>query len=494
MRVIKNSTSGLLVIAISLGVAVSFTGCAAKPKDVLTNPPIFGRSADDLHTAWVQVTDQGKLVAVVDGRLDKMEYDQVTAIIFSPDGHRVAYPAKDGPKWRLVADGRALESEWDEINPSCVVFSPDGSRLAYGARQSQKWYIVLGGEVDQTSGYDSLAFFTFSPDSRHLACVAGKDSRQAVVKDGRPGVFYEAVSDPVWSPDGKRLGHTAIENRLQFVVLDGREGTRYDWVGKTVFSADSRHFAHAAAKGTSRLVVTDGVRESPEYEMDLNIDPVAFGPRDNRLAYSVRKNGRWMMVVDGREGPGYDDIAAGSIAFHPNGRDFVYVAAAQGWVVAEDGRQGPVYDEITNCSLVYSDDGRHLVYGARKNKVWFIVLDGQAGPGLDYREIGAPRFSPDGKHIMYTGRKKKKWFVVLDGIAGPAYDRLYRPRLTNEGVEYLAERDVDDSLLRCRLSFTATGAVAGGTVETKLCGLPKEDPAAACIPCRQQKDLLNEDD
>jgi hypothetical protein len=495
MRTIKWMSSGLLAIVIALNLAASLTACATRPKDVLTNPPIFGRSADDLHYAWVQVNEKGKEVVVVDGRLGSLESDQITAIIFSPDGHHYAYPAKNGPKWRLVADGQARGPELDEINPACVVFSRDGGRLAYGARQGLKWFIVLDGEVDLKSGYDNLAFFAFSPDGRRFAYAAIKDSKQAVVVDGRPGRFYDTTGEPVWSPDGKHLGYAATEKKLQLVVLDGREGKRYDWAGEPVFSADSQHSAYGAAKGDKRLVVTDGVKEGPEYEMNSNIDPIAFGPKDDRLAYAVNKHGHWVMVVDGREGPEYVDIAAGSIALNPNGRGFAYVAADQGWLVAEEGRQSPVYDETAGGGLLtYSADGRHLIYGAQKNKKWFIVLDGTAGPELDYKEITAPRFSPDGKHIMYTGRKNKKWFVVVDGAAGPAYDRVNRPLLTNEGVEYLAERDADDSLLRCRLSLSTTGAEAGRTVEIKLSALPKEDPAAICIPCRQQKGLLDEDE
>ncbi|MBN2352359.1 MAG: PD40 domain-containing protein [Spirochaetales bacterium] len=494
MRAMKWINPGISAIVFALCLAAGLAGCAARATDVLTNPEVFGRSADDLHYAWAQVDKNGKVIAVVDGRPGALESDEISAIVFSPDGSHYAYSARNGSKWRMVADGAPLGPEVDEINPACVVYSPDGNRLAYGARLDQKWHVVMDGRVDLKAGYDSLASFAFSPDGRRFACVAGSDAKQAVVADDRPGRFYDTTSEPVWSPDGKRLGYAATEDNLHFVVLDGSEGKPYDWVGPPVFSFDGRHFAYGAAKGEKRLVVTDGTKEGPEYEMPLNIDPIAFGPKDHRLAYAVKKDGQWVMVVDGREGPGYVDIALGSIALNPSGKGFAYIAAVPGaWVVVENSRHSPSYDETAGGGqLTYSADGRHLIYGARKNKKWFIVLDGKAGAELDYKEITAPTFSPDGKHIMYNGRKGKKWFVVVDGAAGPSYDSVHRPLLTNKGVEYLAEREEEDSLLRCRLPFTS--AEAGRTVETKLSPLPKEDPAEICKPCRQQQDLLNEEE
>ncbi len=494
MRTMKWISHSLQSIVAILCLAFGMTGCAAKPTGVLTNPEIFGRSADDQHYAWAQVDENYKVIVVVDGKKGSVESDAISAIVFSSDGRHCAYPARNGTKWRLVEDGAPLGPAADEINPACVVFSPDGGRLAYGARLGKKWFAVMNGEIDLKSGYDSLSSFAFSPDGRRFAFVAGLDSGQTVVADGRPGRFYDTTSDPTWSPDGKHLAYAATHGRLHFIVRDDQEGPRYDWVGTPVFSFDGRHYAYAAAKGNMRLVVTDGGKESPAYDMNLNIDPIVFGPEDYRLAYAVKKNGSWMMVVDGREGPGYVDIALGSIALNPDGKGFAYVAAVPGeWVVAENGRHSPAYDETAGGGLLtYSADGRHLIYGARKDKKWFIVLDNKPGPELDYKEITAPTFSPDGKHVMYTGRRNKSWFVVTDGKAGPAYDSVHKPLLTNEGVHYLAERGSDDSFLRCRLSFT--GPEAGRTVEKKLSALPKEDPAEICKPCRQQKELLDNDD
>jgi hypothetical protein len=55
-------------------------------------------------------------------------------------------------------------------------------------------------------------------------------------------------------------------------------------------------------------------------------------------------------------------------------------------------------------------------------------------------------------HFVYTAMKGDKWFVVVDDQPGPAYDKLpFKPSVTGDAVEYLAERD--GWVLRCRRPF-----------------------------------------
>ncbi len=76
-----------------------------------------------------------KWLVVIDGQEGPV-YDEISQVgrIFSPDGKRVAYPAKKGRKWLVVMDGRE-ESEYDGIDQ--VVFSPDGKRVIYGAKRPE---------------------------------------------------------------------------------------------------------------------------------------------------------------------------------------------------------------------------------------------------------------------------------------------------------------------------------------------------------------------
>ena len=49
----------------------------------LPDPPVVGRSEDDLHVAWAQLTEDGKLIVVIDGKTDSVKYDDVSFIVMS---------------------------------------------------------------------------------------------------------------------------------------------------------------------------------------------------------------------------------------------------------------------------------------------------------------------------------------------------------------------------------------------------------------------------
>ena len=140
----------------------------------LPDPPVIGRSEDDLHVAWAELTEDDKLIVVVDGKTDSVKYDDVSFIVLSPKGERAAYTIRKGLKWHMVLDGKEGPA-YDEINISWLTFSPNGKRFAYGAKKGDRWFVVLDGKAMPESGYDFAGYFAFSPDSKRFVYVAGKD-------------------------------------------------------------------------------------------------------------------------------------------------------------------------------------------------------------------------------------------------------------------------------------------------------------------------------
>ncbi len=420
------------------------------PRPKLPGPPSMESSEVELHVGWSQQTKSGRLVAVIDGRAESVEYDDIGPIIFSPDSKRIAYPAKRDSKWVMVVDGQE-GPEYDTISLSPEVFSLDSKRLVYGARKGDKWFVVLDGKAGPESGHDFVGYFIFSPDSKRLVYAAGKGNRQYMVVDGRAGPVYERVGEPVFSPDGKHLAYLAIENGRRFVVLDGKEGKKYDGVNRPIFSKDSKH-----------------------------------------IAYSVMKGPKRMVVVDGKEGPEYGDIGMGSVALSPDGESVAYAANRGGkWFVVWNGQEGPEYDGINQGSPVFSPDGKHLVYAAKKDDKWVMVSDGQEGTEFEYDDVSSdtPMFSPDGKHMLYLAMAGDKWFVMMDGQAGPPYDKIYKPVSKADGVEYVAERRSDGWVLRCRQPYPRISPEreildGGETVEEKIARLPEHRLPTASIPAK----------
>jgi len=425
-------------------------GYEEPPLVKLPGPPAVGRSGDDLHIAWAQRTHSGRVVAVIDGQSEPGEYDEIGPVIFSPDGKRVAYPAKRDSKWFMVVDGQE-GPEYDKISLSREVFSPDSKRLVYGAMKGDKWFVVLDGKAGPESGYDNVGYFSFSPDSKRLAYATEKDRRQYVVVDGRDGPVYEHAVEPVFSPDSESLAYVANRGNKWFVVLDDKEGKKYDGVNRPVFSKDSKH-----------------------------------------IAYSVIKGSKLMVVLEGKEGPEHEDIGMDSVTLSPDGESFAY-AAMRGdkWFVVWNGREGPEYDGINQGSPVFSPDGKHLVYAAEKAGKWIVVMDGREGSEYEFDDVSSdtPMFSPDGRHMLYLAMAGDKWFVMMDGQAGPPYDKIYKPVFKAGEVKYVAERRSDGWVLRCRQPYPRISPEreildGGETVEEKIARLPEHRLPTASIPAK----------
>jgi len=85
-----------------------------------------------------------------------------------------------------------------------------------------------------------------------------------------------------------------------------------------------------------------------------------------------------------------------------------------------DGHEGPDYDEIESPQFVFSPDGKHFAYKARRGRVWFIVVDGQKGSKYD--DILTPEpakltFDADGT-LVYLGVKDGTIYRVRHDSSG----------------------------------------------------------------------------
>jgi Tol biopolymer transport system component len=160
----------------------------------------------------------GKWIVVADGKEGK-PYDSIGRLLFSPDGRRLAYLATASEKQLLVVDGdegkpyaAIVDAESLQRSPACssgpcwlafypqkpFTFSPDGKRVAYQAKVREKrvdsgelWAIVVDGK--EQSSYEGIGGLVFSPDSQHVAYVAGTEPKQFVVVDGKEGKQYDGL-------------------------------------------------------------------------------------------------------------------------------------------------------------------------------------------------------------------------------------------------------------------------------------------------------------
>jgi Tol biopolymer transport system component len=253
---------------------------------------------------------------VVDGDQGR-PYEMVTDPVFSADSSHVAYGGCRGSDVRnrecfLVVDGMErptperiqLSRDFYNVRLSDIALSPDGSRLAYFATRGEEPVVVNGTEITPAPGFDRQSL-TFSPDGRHLVYVRRDRHEQRLVLDGVEGPSYREVGRPVFGPDG-RLVYPIREGKTTFVEVQpegGRRGPHRSpyslaWV-KVVLSPDGKRLAYTAWDGRKEFVVVDG-SEGPRYD---DISSPSFSPDSSRVAYFARLGKKSVLVVDGVETP-----------------------------------------------------------------------------------------------------------------------------------------------------------------------------------------------
>ncbi len=286
---------------------------------------------------------------------------------------------------------------------------------------------------------------------------------------------YEVEETPLGRlpPEGEEEGEIALspdalhiawvwetcDEKVKTIYLDGEVLGTYDWhlapsdyEPAIVFSPDSRRVAYTAARGDKMVAVIDG-EEGPPYD---EIQGLAFSPDSRRVAYFVW-DGRWgRMVLDGREGPGHAWVQGGGPsgvatgpAFSRDGEHVAYVAGrvrlGQARVrVFLDEREGPEYDKVWGLVFSPRAGSNVLAYSAEGGEQRHAVIGDDEGPPYDGIGDAGIVFSPDGQHAAHAAKRGDKWFVVADREEGPLYDEigwqlLFSP--DSERLAYTARRE-----------------------------------------------------
>jgi WD40 repeat protein len=246
----------------------------------------------------------------------------------------------------------------------------------------------------------------------------------------------------VISDDDLHVASVGRQGGKSSVFIDGVPGAKYDAVEFLNFAPGGRTLAYAARKEGKWFVVLDG-KETPAYGVPQPL--FLISPDGKRAAYIAKDGEKTYMVVDGKPFGQYDP-GAGPALFSPDSAHFAYSAwNGKNAFVVLDGKQGREYgaaedrDTAEIDNLKFSPDGNHLAYTVSHSTrtKCFVVLDGTAGPGYGY--ISYLAFSPDSKHLAYcTGSagSDKECFAVLDGKPGPEFDGAADPVFSPDGEHF----------------------------------------------------------
>lgn len=354
----------------------------------------------------------------------------------SKNGHaiRQARVSPVGAQWRVIVDGQ-LGKSYLQIRDGSLTLSPNNARLAYVARKTDGWHLIVSGVEGPPAAEISAP--VFSPDSRHIAGIAGQGGKYWITRDGKPGKAYAAIIEGslTFSGNSARLAYVAREGKQYRMVLDGQAGPGFDQIGPPVFSPDSKHLAYAARQGKRWLVVRDG-KAGP-------LKDYAWGPLfsadSRRLAYTARVGRKAQVIVDGRAGRSHDAVF--NYQFSPNGKRLAYIIRDDRHFHAViDGVEGKAYARIPTArpSLRFSPDSKRVAYVAQNAGAEFIVVNGVEGERFDF--IEGPVFSPDSRRLAYVVCENQKAFMVIDGQPEPTFQAVGTPSFGPGGrVAYTAK-------------------------------------------------------
>ena len=350
------------------------------------------------------------------------EPKDVAEVVLSNDGMRFAAKIKRGKQWVLVVDGKEGPASEDFAG---ISFSrPGAQHIVYAVKRNGKWTEMMDGK-ELGPQFDALA-----PDpSRNPQLSAGPPWTPAPYTPGSVGgivngldavgMLYTMMSTRL----GQNLAPTSTEAAKQM------QGSFWLWQGDTL----QRH-VYGIRRGKTSFVVIDG-KEGPGFE---DVGGPAFSPDGQRLAYAAKRDKEWRVVVDGVEGPGFQEI--GSPVFSLDGSRLAYAAKSEKrWAMIDGSGSGPKFMEIS--PPYFSPDGKRLAYWAKREtkkettgpEIYvmseLIVADGKEGP--DFDAVGPPVFSPDSAHLAYWAKgKKKEHVLIVDGqprfefkelLAGPEF-------------------------------------------------------------------------
>ncbi len=194
-----------------------------------------------------------------------------------------------------------------------------------------------------------------------------------------------------------------------------------------VVAPGNSHFASVRTRGgflgfwEKMLVELDGNQDQAfDFVSDLR-----FSPQGDRLAYRVRADDRWTIVIDGKQATTlHQSVLDRSLRFSPDGRRFGYVGVSgRSSYLVIDGQRAPSF-ELHQIGGLFSADSQRIAYGAFSKDIWTVIADDLQYPAHNALGAGGPAFTSDSAHVAFCFRLHNKWAISVDGEEGPHFDAI----------------------------------------------------------------------
>ncbi len=312
----------------------------------------------------------------------------------------------------LIAEKDAAAPQDDDED----LVSADGRHAAWRTGRESKWAVMLDGKR-QGGEFSEVKWLEFSSDGQHLAFAARRDKSWLMVLDGKESAqpferisapqFIAIVSGPRFSHDGKRIVYAARRGKDdEVVVVDGQPGPRFaSIVAGPRFCDEGRHVAYVASEaGGARFLIVDSERVGGALLQEADfVSSLTFAPDGKRVGCIGIAGSFWA-------GSGPRSLGGSGKGVGRSAKRRVYV----------DGQPGPEYDARGVSGLEFSPDSRHVAYvvhglqeGSRR--VSFVVTNRTEGRRYDAvwtRTLGLQNAGA----AIYVAQSGRKFLRVTQSV------------------------------------------------------------------------------
>jgi WD40 repeat protein len=345
--------------------------------------------------------------------------DDITSVVFSPDGNSVLTGSLDKTAILWDLSGNILQIFKDHTDCiRSVAFSPDGKKILTGSQDFTARLWDLSGKTLQVfRGHKSdLNSVAFSPDGQTILTGSADSTARLWDLSGKPLQIFKghtgSVSKVAFSPDGKTILTGSYDQTARLWDLSGKTlqilSGHTDYISSLVFSPGGKSILTGSADKTARLWDLQGnPLQIFSGHTDL-VNSVAFSPDGNKIVtFSTDGTSRiWNITQIGYKIlAGHKDYVK-IATFSPDGKTVLTLSpgeTARLWDLNGDCLQ---ILRIISSSVTFSPDGKTLLTGFLVAQLMDLQGNFQQTFQGHNKQIFSVVFSPDGQNIL-TGSLDK---------------------------------------------------------------------------------------
>jgi WD40 repeat protein len=377
---------------------------------------------------------------------DRPDSQQVTAVVYLPDGQTVIAGGLDGKlrSWDAVSGEKRLQVEAHVDGVYSLALAPDGRTLASGGGDKliRLWKVDQLTQLRQLEGHDQeVAALAFAPDGKTLA--SGSYDGTACLWDAEEGTIRHTlkvraskVTSVAFAPDGKTLasGGVVPVNIRRFRDLNQSDQVRlWDCERGQQIRALQQRGQNVLFTPDGRTLISAGLYFQPQIigggfdldgEMHVDFyDRLLKRPRlslaDYWVGLALSRDGRWLATGWGGR------LHMGSVVYRKQHNEGIHL-----WESATAKEILNFHLEETAVSVMaFAPDDSQLAVGRSDGTVRFYPL----------RPRGWQ--PPPAKQLLTNEEMDALWKKLAEGDAPAAYSAVWTLAACGEqATRYCQER------------------------------------------------------